>query len=156
MGAWRRHPDEPHSTSQKYGLPVFEWRLQSDELHSVLAPHARAQDFTMLVGPGWHQLVLECHRAVVAEFPDYELLAIKEKFGSLAFQAFPRPWRPPSRDGTFSAWTDEEDRRLDLLVEAFEEKSGDTCERCGLEGSLRERRKHVLTLCGVCDAQVPA
>jgi hypothetical protein len=85
--------------------PIVRWRRPTDdELRSALAAHApRVRDFELFVGDGWRDLVLACHRDVVAEFPQYELLAVKEKFGALAFQAFPRRWRPPSADGTFSA-----------------------------------------------------
>lgn len=126
-----------------------------DELQSALTAHARVgQQFELRIGEGWRDLVLACHRAVAAEFPHCELLAIKEKYGSLAFQAFPRKWHPASPDGSFSAWSDEESERLNSIVESFEERSAVTCERCGKPGALREERRHILTLCDDCDAQV--
>jgi hypothetical protein len=136
--------------------PVVRWRRRTnDELRTELAEHARSgRDFELLVEDGWRDVVLSCHRAVVAEFPQYELLAVKEKYGALALQAFPRRWRPPSADGTFSAWTDEEHTRLDSIVDPFEQQSVVTCERCGQRGSLREQRRHMLTLCDACDAYV--
>ncbi|MCF3130376.1 hypothetical protein [Streptomyces olivochromogenes] len=56
--------------------------------------HLRHRDpaYDFDVGPGRRQLLLECHQAVVAEFPDHELRAAKQKFASLAFQGSPRPW----------------------------------------------------------------
>ena len=134
--------------------PNIDLDARTDELQSALAPHAYSvPDFELLVGSGWHDLILQCHRAVVAEFPGSELLAVKEKYGALAFQAFPRRWRRP-RAFRRSAWTYEEWDQLGELVEAFKSRSLATCERCGQGGSLREDRRHILTLCDACDAQV--
>ena len=66
-------------------------RSAHDDLTTVLRTHARAKDLVPYVGDGWLALVRACHEAVVAEFPNYELLAIKQKYGELAFQAFPTP-----------------------------------------------------------------
>ncbi|GGO42110.1 hypothetical protein GCM10012286_22890 [Streptomyces lasiicapitis] len=118
----------------------------------VLEPvrrHLRDSSYDFDVGPGWRQLVLECHQAVVAEFPEYELLAVKQKWGALAFQAFPRPWRHGG------AWTDAEHARLHAVTDAFADRSEGICERCGAHGSLRESRRIDLTLCDRCETVVP-
>lgn len=142
--------------SHRYTVGAVAWRHRIDgELQAALAAHARSgADFESWVGDGWHDLVVACHRAVVAEFPQYELLAVKEKYGALDFQAFPHRWQPPARDGTFTAWTREEATRLDSIVQSFEEKSVVTCERCGQPGKLRGERKRWLTLCDSCDAEI--
>ncbi|GAX59059.1 hypothetical protein SO3561_10636 [Streptomyces olivochromogenes] len=101
------------------------------------------------VGPGWRQLVLECHEAVVAEFPEYEHRAIKQKLGSLAFQALPRPWKPGGN------WTHPEYARLHAVTDAFADRSEGICERCGADGSLREGRRILLVLCDQCETLVP-
>jgi hypothetical protein len=59
-----------------------------------------------------------CHQAVVAEIPEYELLAVKQKWGALAFQAFPWLWKS---DGD---WTDAEHARLHAVTDAFADRSG--------------------------------
>jgi hypothetical protein len=81
--------------------------------------------------------VRECHEAVVAEFPDYELLAVKQKYAELSFQAFPRP----------GAWTSEENRRLNAIVDVFSERSTSVCERCGRQGEVRWIDGYELILC---------
>ncbi|MEU2232390.1 hypothetical protein [Streptomyces vietnamensis] len=110
--------------------------------------HFRDPSSEFDVGPGWRPLVLRCHEAVVAEFPEYELLAVKQKWAALAFQAFPRPWR---RGGN---WVSGEVDRLHALVAEFTAASEHICERCGNAGTLRETRPIELTLCGVCESVV--
>ncbi|MFF0105609.1 hypothetical protein [Streptomyces hirsutus] len=113
-----------------------------------LRRHLRDPSFEFDVGPGWWALVLRCHEAVVAVFPEYELLAVKQKWAALAFQAFPRPWK---RDGN---WTSDEAVRLNALVAEFTAASEHICERCGNPGTLRETRPIELTLCGACESCV--
>ncbi|MFM9369938.1 hypothetical protein [Streptomyces sp. Da 82-17] len=100
------------------------------------------------MGPGWRHLVLACHEAVVAEFPAYQLCAVKQKWGVLSFQAFPRAWRLGVE------WTNAESARLDALIDVHVARSERTCERCGAEGSLREERWVHLVLCKACDEVV--
>jgi hypothetical protein len=117
----------------------------------VLGPvrcHFRDPSYEVDMGPGWWRLVLECHRAVVAEFPEYELLAVKQKWGALTFQAFPRAWKPGGN------WTDAEYERLEAITDAFAGRSEGVCERCGADGSLRESRRVRLVLCGRCETLV--
>ncbi|SDG17974.1 hypothetical protein [Streptomyces griseoaurantiacus] len=113
-----------------------------------LRRHLRDPSSILDVGPGWRALVLRCHEAVVAVFPEYELLAVKQKWAVLSFQAFPRPWK---RGGN---WTSDEAVRLDALVAGFTAASERLCERCGNAGSLRETRRIELTLCDVCESHV--
>lgn len=123
------------------------WSLEANpnapELLASLREHARAKDLELFVGDGWLPLVRECHAAVLAEFPDYELLAVKQKYGQLAFQAFVRPG---------STGTDEEYDRMADIREAFRERSAETCERCGAGGELRDLDGLFLTLCAPCFA----
>jgi GNAT superfamily N-acetyltransferase len=114
-----------------------------------LRAHFRSPDGVFDVGPGWRRLVLECHRAVVAEFPGYDLVAVKQKWAALAFQAFPRPWRS---EGDFPG---AEYRRLGGLIDPFVKRSRAVCERCGAVGTLRTGRRIELTLCEECELLVP-
>ncbi|OUC95029.1 hypothetical protein CA983_34105 [Streptomyces swartbergensis] len=111
--------------------------------------HLRDPSYDFDVGPGWRRLVLECHQAVVAEFLEYELLAVKQKWGSLCFQAFPRPWKHGGN------WTGAESARVSAVTEAFADRSEGICERCGAAGSLRESRRILLVLCDRCETRVP-
>ncbi|WP_351233959.1 hypothetical protein [Streptomyces sp. NPDC002133] len=110
--------------------------------------HFRDPSYRFAVGPGWLPLVLRCPEAVVAEFPDYELLAVKQKWATLAFQARPR------RRTSGGDWTPAESTRLGELVERFRRLSARVCERCGAAGTLRERRPVERTLCDRCDAEM--
>jgi hypothetical protein len=112
------------------------------DLVATLRVHARSDDLLPHVGDGWLPLVRACHAAVVAEFPDYELLAVKQKYAELEFQAFPRPGR--------STWTREEDERLEDITERFRAESLDTCEECGRAGEFRWLDGHALILCDEC------
>ncbi|MET8469199.1 hypothetical protein ABZY90_11575 [Streptomyces sp. NPDC006422] len=119
----------------------------------MLAPlrkHLRDPSGLIDVGPGWWHLALECHQAVAAQFPEYELLAVKQKWATLSFQAFPRPWTPGGGN-----WTDAERSRLRAITDFFAVRSESVCERCGADGSLRESRWIELTLCEGCEALVP-
>ncbi|MFC7468705.1 hypothetical protein ACFQVA_15890 [Actinomadura keratinilytica] len=84
----------------------------------MLRPRLRTAGQQFAIGPGWRRLVLDCHHRISAEFPAYELLAVKQKYGRLSFQAFPRPWRPGER-----SWTPEEHARLHDLLDATTARS---------------------------------
>ena len=113
------------------------------ELLAELRRHARTEDdFEMYVGSGWLPLVRECHTRLRERFPDYELLAIKEKYGELAYQAFPHPWRQGG-----AAWTKAEHDFAEEVTEQARLVSTTVCERCGRVGTTRFDRRHVLTLC---------
>ncbi|MFC8078508.1 hypothetical protein ACFUN8_23560 [Streptomyces sp. NPDC057307] len=130
-------------------MAVERGEVPQDGLDQVLR-HFRNPPGVVRVGPGWRELVLACHQAVVVEFPEYELLAVKQKWASLAFQAFPRPWE---RGGN---WTDVEYERFHALIEVFARRSEAVCERCGADGSRRESRRIELVLCDPCESRVPA
>ncbi|MFE1442358.1 hypothetical protein [Streptomyces sp. NPDC058739] len=121
----------------------------SGDAFDPVRQHLRDPSHDLDVGPGWRQLVVECHEAVVAEFPEYELLAVKQKWATLAFQAFPRPWKPGGN------WTTAEYSRLHAVTGAFADRSEAICERCGAEGSLRENRPVHRVLCDRCEPLVP-
>ncbi len=123
----------------------------SGDLIVALRPHARERDFEVCwVGEGWRDIVARCHRAIAAVFPEYELLAVKQKLGVLEFQAFPRPWE---RNQT--RWTTEEANTLNAITDGARLASEETCEWCGHAAALRDGRTLWLTLCDACDARFP-
>jgi hypothetical protein len=131
------------------------WTLNRDnspDLISRLRPHSRNGDFEFAdVGEGWRPLVEECHARIVAVFPDYELLDVKQKHGVLAYQAFPRRW-VKGEDG----WTAEESRVLGSITSDIQKRSEHICESCGVTaGQLREWRRLERTLCDACDERFP-
>ncbi|MBC9712263.1 hypothetical protein H9Y04_06710 [Streptomyces sp. TRM66268-LWL] len=123
---------------------------EREALERVLAPHFRTPGARPEIGPGWVGLVARCHQAVVAEFPGYQLNAVKQKLGRLAYQALPGSWQPGGN------WSRAEHHRIDEITDAFEELSASVCERCGNAASLRETRRILLALCDACEAVVPA
>lgn len=130
------------------------WQMTSSDdpaLLDALGAHARRPEgFTVYTGPGWWPLVADCHAEIATRFPAYTLAAVKEKYGRLAFQAFPRPRSEPG-----ASWSPEEHEALDRITERFGELSETICEWCGDPGELRFRRRWELTLCDRCDARFP-
>ncbi len=121
----------------------------SPDLIGRLREHAGGRDFEVAwVGEGWRLLVEDCHGALTAKFPDYELLAIKQKFGLLEYQAFPRPW---VKD--VERWTVEEMGTLQEITDDVRRRSETICEWCGSPATLREERQMILTLCEACNAR---
>ena len=98
------------------------WELDpanSRDLIDRLRPHARRFTFeTADVGEGWRPLVEECHERLLAAFPDYELLAVKQKYGALEFQAFPH-WRAPGQE----RWTAQEYADLEAITSEIRDRS---------------------------------
>jgi len=130
------------------------WRLDpgnSGDLIDRLRPHARRFTFEAAeVGEGWRPLVQECHERLQAAFPDYELLAVKQKYGALEFQALPRQWAEGRRQ-----WTTQENADLEAITSEIRDRSEHTCEWCGAAGNHRESRKLELTLCDACNDRFP-
>jgi hypothetical protein len=131
------------------------WALDpanSPDLIERLRPHGRDRDFEVAwVGEGWRSLVDECHAQIVAVFPDYELLNVKQNYGVLVYQAFPRRWA----DGQ-QLWTAQEQRVLGSITSEIQNRSEHVCEWCGGAGRLREWRSlELLTLCDPCDHRFP-
>jgi hypothetical protein len=155
-GGFAGRPDWSGGYSR--GVPTMsEWRAATtfwppDEtppgLESLLS-HFRRASAGFYVGPGWFELVGQCHARLVAAFPDYELLAVKQKDGCLAFQAFPRPWVQGQR-----TWTMEEAFAVDRIIAPFETESERICERCGVLGYLRETRPILVVLCDRFEVEV--
>lgn len=78
---------------------------------------------TLSIEDGWLQLVYDLIQDVVAVDPGVRVTQVKEKFGTLAFYAFPAGDWEAARE----------------LIAAAEAKSMQTCEVCGGEGQLGNR-----------------
>jgi hypothetical protein len=123
----------------------------SADLIDRLRPHAHRFNFEVAwVGEGWRPLVEECHERLEAAFPDYELLAIKQKYGLLEYQAFPRRWVQGQ-----TQWTDQEYADLLGITSEIRDRSESVCEWCGASGLLRESRTVERTLCDACERRFP-
>jgi hypothetical protein len=102
------------------------------------------------VGEGWRSLVAECHERLSTAFPDYELLAIKQKYGVLSYQAF-----PCRRVEGEQPWPADEATEMDAIIAEFSTRSEAVCEWCGAAARLRDWRTVELTLCDACDQRFP-
>lgn len=113
------------------------WELDpanSGGLIDRLRPHGRNRNFEVAsVGEGWRPLVGECHERLQAAFPDYELLDIKQKYGALEYQAFPRRWTVGQ-----GQWTTQEYASLQAITSEVRDRSERICEWCGATGLPNE------------------
>lgn len=88
-------------------------------------------------GPGWYPIIVELDAQLAAVDPNYVVLQVKEKFGSLRYYVH----------------TDLTDRwgEFHALIEAAEDRSQRTCELCGAPGAVDRRMiSRVRTLCDRC------
>lgn len=87
-------------------------------------------------GRGWWPLIADLDRDLRAIYPDYKVVQVKEKFGSLRYYVeSPPPALPAGVAQRFS----------DRLREA-EALAAATCEECGQPGRPRDR-SWIRTLC---------
>jgi hypothetical protein len=90
---------------------------------------------------GWFELIVDLDAALSALDPDYRVEQVKEKFGTLRYYC-----TPSSEDA--DVWC-----RFDDLVRVAEDRSAETCERCGRPGRLcRSSMRWLKTLCRDCAA----
>jgi len=74
--------------------------------------------------PGWNDIITRCNRKLSMLDPDYKILQIKEKFGTLRYYYH-------TDVKTFSIR-----EAMDRYVRQAEIESSKTCEFCGKEGKL--------------------
>jgi hypothetical protein len=88
---------------------------------------------------GWYAILVDLDAKLSRLDPDYTVLQIKEKFGTLRFYC------------TTQAADNDARVRFDELVHRAERESAATCERCGRPGVLSSTRGGwYKTLCGRC------
>ena len=78
------------------------------------------------------------------------MLAIKQKYGVLEYQAFPRRWVKGQK-----RWTAQELDDLEAITSEIRNRSESVCEWRGAAGRLREWRTLELTLCDTCNQRFP-
>ena len=89
-------------------------------------------------GPGWHQILVDLDRYLAATLPSFQVLQVKQKFGTLRFY-----W--------FCEQASEEQRAAaNSLVAAAELRSASTCENCAAPGQLCVKDGWLKTLCASC------
>ncbi len=84
-------------------------------------------------GPGWYPILARLEEQLNQIDPDYQVLQIKEKFGTLRFY--------------LAAQYDELGK---AAVAEAEAEAARTCELCGSRGHLRTRNSWLRTLCDEC------
>lgn len=108
-------------------------QLSEKELKERLEPHFgynKSEPFIgFSVGPGWNDIILDLHKQLLKENPDYAILQVKEKFGTLRY------------------YTNRMTSEGQLAIAQAENFSGVTCEECGRPGSLRDDDGWIVTLC---------
>jgi len=112
--------------------------------------HAHHEDFLSLltyfrkdisfdIDLGWLPLVINLHKSILELDPNYELLQVKEKFGSLRYYV-----------NTYSIYTDI-GKEIHHLIYTAEESSLTICQLCANPGSLQSKSYWPLkTLCDSC------
>lgn len=99
----------------------------------------RMIDDKSLPGQGWNEIIIRCNRKLEMLDPDYEILQIKEKFGTLRYY-----YR--SNIKTLSI-----KEAMDRYVRQAEIESAKTCEVCGEEGTITNRKMGWMkTRCSNC------
>lgn len=88
--------------------------------------------YSIDVGPGWYQLVIDCDRDLTEIDPSYEVCQIKEKYGGLRYY--------------FSTKKADLIPQMDAVVEKYEEIASRTCEVTGRPGVLMQSRGWYKTL----------
>lgn len=83
-------------------------------------------------GAGWFRIIFDCDRELAAIYPDYRVLQIKEKFGSLRY------YFEHSDIANLDAMRD--------VVFEYERKSLRVCELTGKDGVLMVKNGRIRTL----------
>jgi hypothetical protein len=105
--------------------------------------------------PGWLPLLHELDTKLKERWPDYTILQVKEKFGTLRFYAdagLAAPDFPDSVAGQIAStqWhVDNIETFRDVICE-YETRSAEICERCGGPGKLDTTGMWWSTRCAAC------
>ncbi|MFZ9715907.1 MAG: hypothetical protein ACO3CH_00430 [Ilumatobacteraceae bacterium] len=113
---------------------------RSKQLEAVKAQFSPEFPPTISCDEGWHTLVIDCHLELWAIDPNYSILQIKEKFGTLRYYFSPSEPMAHLR------------KEMNKVVAVYESVSSYKCEKCGDMGAtLRNRNRWMKTLCDSCN-----
>ena len=98
---------------------------------AYMSPTENLMCFGFECGDGWFSIIAALSVKLVKSGEGIVATQVKEKYGTLRFYIL---------GGTDEVYD---------LIDAAEEESGKTCERCGAVGSLRERGFWLKTLCDI-------
>ena len=82
------------------------------------------------VPKGWHDIVVDLHQHILQVVPDYRIIQIKEKFGSLRVYA-----------------TCSTNVIADAIVSHYQELSTKTCDVCGKPGRITNNKRVFAARC---------
>lgn len=109
------------------------------------------------VGPGWRPLLTDLHKELLEARPDYQVVQVKEKWGTLRVYITGTPIQADIIGGgrvlnvkIKDTATDTDWRTVQTIVNKYEKKSAEICEECGQPGVLRTDLGWVRTLCDHC------
>lgn len=92
------------------------------------------------VSEGWWPLIASLNESLAAIDPDYKVMQVKEKFGTLRYYIETDTLRDDP----------EKYEQMDQLIYEAENESSSTCEKCGDPGELRTDNWYRVTLCHDC------
>lgn len=98
---------------------------EEEEINNILS---RMIFDKYLPGAGWNKIIIKCNKKLEMLDPNYRIVQIKEKFGTLRFYY--------ETDVTTVAVKE----AMERYVRQAELESAKTCEQCGAEGTLMSRK----------------
>ena len=114
-----------------------ELQLRVENLKNKMTPDSYKY---IGVDEGWYLIVADCDTDLTAINPDYQILQIKEKFGTLRYYY--------KTNSKYRAVVE----AMARYVDEAEIESMYTCEECGERGLLRREIGYRKTLCESCYA----
>jgi hypothetical protein len=138
---------EVHQVKEKYGTLRFYWQLPVDELECCTT--FKKLDPRPVNGAVSGALVPQTRTAAEQELLESWWVRMSAHLESAEHKAC----RDQQETNAVTMGVSGVVGQIDALVDAAEEKSGQTCERCGSSGSLHENHGWLTTLCPVCAAE---
>lgn len=105
---------------------------------STLSPMETCMCWGFECGDGWFDLIYNLSKDIVNISKDIQAVQVKEKFGGLRFY-----W-------TGTNTTDEQNTKIDELVEKAEMESYKICEKCGSKDGVKQTKEWIVTICKKC------
>jgi hypothetical protein len=108
----------------------------SDDIVEMLSHVEQINDWSFGIYAGWLPIIVRLHKKVMTYAPDYKIVQVKEKFGSLRFY--------------FDLPDDIDDAKAKIvrnLVTDTEKRSLTICDRCGKPGRLIRDNYYHRTRC---------
>ena len=145
-----RHNEESKKWSagtKSFSSPIFDdlsdpWNEDSLEWDLAVIRKRIPAEYgkTIDCDSGWHQIIVDCDRALQKIDPDYVPIQIKQKFGGLRFYFNTKFSHPanPNIDSKYEA--------LMATVRYYEDLASVTCEISGTPGVLMKKGSWLRTL----------